>query len=132
MENNPEQAISAVILRYASGIDQRDWTLFRSCFVQDVKAYYPGFGEWHNVESFTDFMVQAHLAVGQTLHRITNIVIDLAGDRATATSYVDALLMPGEGDDKEHRGIGFYQDKFVRLADGWKIAERKFNPVKIT
>ncbi len=33
-----ERSIIAVLLRYATGIDTRDWNLFRTCFSEDFEA----------------------------------------------------------------------------------------------
>jgi ketosteroid isomerase-like protein len=49
-------------------------------------------------------------------------VVDLDGDRATGTCYVD-LRADVEG--KSMIGAGWYEDRYVRTADGWRFAARK-------
>lgn len=127
-----ERAITAVLLRYATAIDRRDWALFHSCFAADLEADYPGFGHWHDAEAITAFMAQAHAALGPTLHRLSNIVIEGEGDEAIAQSYVDALLMPGEADGQVHQAAGRYEDRLVRTAAGWKISRRRFIAVRLS
>ena len=39
-DRDAEQDIAEVIVRYATGIDTRDWDLFRTCFTDDVQADY--------------------------------------------------------------------------------------------
>jgi hypothetical protein len=88
-----KQDIAEVLVRYATGIDRRDWDLFRSCFAADCLAEYEGIGTWESADAITDFMVTAHAALGHTMHRISNIVIDVHadGDRAVARSSVDGI-----------------------------------------
>lgn len=126
-----ERAIIAVLLRYGTGIDTRNWVLFRSCFGPVFEGDYPGFGLWRSGDEITNFMAAAHEALGQTLHRMTNFVIEGDSQRATATSYVDALLMPLASDGTVHRGAGLYQDSFLCGPEGWRIARRRFVPVQI-
>ena len=122
--------IADVLLRYSSGIDRRDWDLFRRCFTSDVYAEYDDVGVWSGVDEFTNFMSVVHAGMGHTLHRITNPVIDVTGDRATARTYVDAILMASDG-----RGgigaVGFFDDDFVRTPEGWRIARRHFTMVHV-
>ena len=40
--------ISAVLVRYATAIDSRDWELFRSCFTEDCRFDYGVIGIWSN------------------------------------------------------------------------------------
>jgi ketosteroid isomerase-like protein len=122
-----ERAIVATLLRYATGIDQRDWPLFRTCFTEDAVADYPGFGQWVGARAITDFMEQAHAPMGATLHRVSNCVVAGEADVATARSYVDAVLTLPDG--TVHNATGVYQDRLVRSADGWRIAERRFQAV---
>ncbi len=126
-----ERAIVAVLLRYATGIDTRDWTLFRTCFSDDFEGDYGSFGKWRGPREITDYMRRAHAEIGPTLHRLTNFTIEESGTHVHARSYVDAMLMPVAKDGPVHRGVGMYKDQMVRTADGWKIARRVFVPVML-
>ena len=125
-----KQDIAEVLVRYATGIDRRDWDLFRSCFTSDCLAEYEGIGTWQGADAITDFMVTAHAGMGHTMHRISNIAIDVHGDgdRAVARSYVDGILMAADG-QTGFNPIGFYDDEFVRTPDGWRITHRTFTMV---
>jgi 3-phenylpropionate/cinnamic acid dioxygenase small subunit len=126
-----ERSIAAVLIAYATGIDQRDWHLLQSCFTPDCHADYGAFGKWHGAHAITAFMKEAHAICGVTLHRITNIDIRSQGGVVSVRSYVDALLMPQIAGGPIHRGIGSYDDQFVRTGNGWQIARRQFNAALI-
>jgi 3-phenylpropionate/cinnamic acid dioxygenase small subunit len=126
-----ERAIIAVLTRYGSGIDRRDWPLFRSCFSEDCIADYAGFGRWQGPDEITAYMEEAHAPLGSTLHRMTNFVIDGDNHEATARSYVDALLMPAKPEGEVHRGVGFYDDELVARDGQWRIRRRRFTAVQI-
>ena len=55
---------------------------------------------------------------------VHNHVIDLDGDRATGTCYLDLHAII---DGKRMRGMGYYEDVYVRTADGWKFQRRSLN-----
>jgi 3-phenylpropionate/cinnamic acid dioxygenase small subunit len=125
-----KQDIAEVGVRYATGIDRRDWDLFRSCLASDCLAEYEGIGTWESADAITDFMVTAHAGMGHTMHRISNIAIDVHGDgdRAVARSYVDGILMAADG-RSGFNPVGFYDDELVRTPDDWRIAHRTFTMV---
>lgn len=123
------QAITEVLVRYATGIDQRDWDRFRTCFTVDVHAEYEGLPAWDGVDAITEYMVQAHAAMGHTLHRVSNHAIEVDGSTARARTYVDAVLMAADGATGVNV-IGFYDDELVEDPDGWRIARRTFTQVR--
>ena len=129
LDASDEREITAVLLRYATGIDMRDWTLFRSCFSENFEADYGSFGKWRGPGEITEYMQAAHLAVGATMHRITNVSIWRQSGEVRARSYVDALLMPANPGGPINRGIGAYHDYLVRTGEGWRISRRTFEPV---
>jgi 3-phenylpropionate/cinnamic acid dioxygenase small subunit len=130
-ERRARQDIEDVLLRYASGIDQRDWALFRSCFADDCDADYGDIGTWQSADAITNFMQEMHDPLGPTLHRISNPVLKMNGaDEATARCYVDALVM-GPGSTSVNRVAGYYDDNLARGADGWKITRRRFTMVHL-
>jgi hypothetical protein len=126
-----EREITGVILRYATAIDTRDWLLFRGCFSADVRSEYGSFGSWNTSDQLARFMEDAHLNVGPTLHRMSNIVIIGDAGQARARTYVDALLMPLQAGGTPNRGIGYYDDELSKSVNGWKISKRVFTSVRI-
>lgn len=124
--------VEEVLIRYATGIDRRDWDLFRSCFTLDCHADYGDIGVWESADAITDFMTTAHAELGHTLHRISNVVIDVdgvgVGARAVARCYVDGVLMALDG-QSGFSPVGFYDDELVLTAAGWRIARRTFTMV---
>lgn len=129
-EYQDRQDISDLLIRYATGIDRKDWDLFRTVFTPDCRLDYGEIGSWDNVEAVTEFMDVVHAGAGYTLHRITNPVIDLDGDRATARCYVDVWVMAADNASGVN-GSGFYDDEIVRTSDGWRIARRTFTKVRL-
>ena len=124
-----ERAIHSLLLRYATGIDRRDWQLFRTCFAQDCEADYGSFGRWRGPREIAEYMEAAHRHLGPTLHRITNIVVEHCNDEVRARSYVDAVLTIPHQTGGAHRARGYYDDCLIRTAEGWQITRRKFTMV---
>jgi 3-phenylpropionate/cinnamic acid dioxygenase small subunit len=129
-EREDRQDISDLLVRYATGIDRRDWPLFRTVFTDDCELDYGEIGTWQGVDAVTEFMDKTHAMAGHTLHRLTNQAIAVDGDNATARTYIDAVIMFGDN----QAGVnawGFYDDEVVRTADGWRIARRRFTQVRV-
>jgi 3-phenylpropionate/cinnamic acid dioxygenase small subunit len=120
--------VADVLVRYATGIDRRDWELLRSCFTDDCDADYGDIGVWNGADEITAWMREAHASCGHTLHRITNQAVTSNGDGVSARSYVDALVMFADNQSGT-RATGFYDDELVATEDGWKIARRRFTMV---
>jgi 3-phenylpropionate/cinnamic acid dioxygenase small subunit len=129
-EREDRQDITDVLLRYATGIDRRDWPLFRTVFADDCELDYGEVGSWKGVDAVTEFMQQAHAMAGHTMHRLTNQVITVDGDTAEARTYVDALIMLGDNTSGVN-AAGFYDDELVRTDDGWRVARRHFTQVRV-
>jgi 3-phenylpropionate/cinnamic acid dioxygenase small subunit len=129
-EREDRQDIADVLLRYATGIDRRDWPLFRTVFTDDCQLDYGEVGSWRGVDAVTEFMQQAHALAGHTMHRLTNQVITVDGNSAQARTYVDALIMLANNNSGVN-AAGFYDDEFVRTEQGWQIARRRFIQVRV-
>ncbi|MCZ0729699.1 nuclear transport factor 2 family protein [Mycolicibacterium iranicum] len=124
------QDIRDVLIRYATGIDRRDWPLFRTVFTDDCELDYGEIGHWRGVDAVVEFMVAAHEMAGHTLHRITNQAVSVDGDAATAQAYVDALIM-SQDNTSGVNAAGFYDDELVRTDTGWRIQRRRFTTVMV-
>jgi 3-phenylpropionate/cinnamic acid dioxygenase small subunit len=129
-ELQDRQDISDLLIRYATGIDRRDWDLFRTVFTPDCQADYGQIGVWDGVEAITEFMDVVHAELGYLMHRISNIVIDLQGDTAVTRCYVDAWIMLADNASGVN-ARGFYDDEIVRTDAGWRIARRTFTSVRV-
>lgn len=131
MSHHEDRAdIIDVLVRYATGIDRRDWPLFRTAFTADCVLDYGEIGKWNGVDAVTEFMDQVHAMAGHTMHRLSNHAITVDGDTATARTYVDSLIM-AQDNSSGVSGIGFYDDDLVRTPGGWQIARRRFTAVRI-
>ena len=124
------QEVADVLMRYASGIDRRDWPALRRCFTEDCDADYGDIGHWHSADQITNWMREIHEPCGHTLHRITNTVVEPNGDGVTARAYVDAIVLGPDNQTGAH-AVGFYDDELVATDDGWKIARRRFTSVLV-
>ena len=59
---------------------------------------------------------------GRFMPFVQQHVVDVDGDRATGTCYVD---LRAEIEQKSMIGAGWYEDRYVRTAEGWRFAARK-------
>jgi hypothetical protein len=124
-------AISDTVNAYATGLDRRDWELYRSIFVKTIEMDFSSIGmrsgtykadEWVRNEKrlFAGFRA--------TQHTSTNHVHDIRGETATCTSNMQAehfvTREPDDGlDDGQDRWTigGYYINELVRTPVGWKL-----------
>jgi 3-phenylpropionate/cinnamic acid dioxygenase small subunit len=120
--------VTEVLVRYATGIDNRDWDLFRTCFTGTCDVDYGEIGHWRGVDELTEWMTQTHDQVGPTLHRISNVSVIRQAGGAKARSYVHAVVTMPDGSAAVH-AFGWYADELVEAAGSWRIARRRFTTV---
>ena len=130
VDRDTRQDVADLLVRYATGIDRRDWELFRTCFTADCEADYGEIGVWHSADEITKWMRETHEPCGHTMHRITNPAVVSSATGVAARSYVDAIVMFGDNQSGT-RATGFYDDELVATDDGWKIASRRFTMVML-
>jgi 3-phenylpropionate/cinnamic acid dioxygenase small subunit len=121
------QELFDLVVRYATGIDRRDWPLFRTCWTDDAVTDYGKVGKWDSGDAITEFMRQVHEDCGHTAHRVGNYEVHAAGDGYASRTYVDAIVMRGDN-QKGLQMLGFYDDVYRRGDDGWRISSRTFVP----
>jgi len=122
--------ISEVQLRYATGLDSRDWPLFRSCFTDEIETDFTSVfgGEPRKVSAdrWTEAARRTLSGLTATQHMITNHVITVAGDNATCVAYVQARhFLPNASGDSMQTMFGYYTNRFVRTPVGWRISACK-------
>ena len=126
--------IHDTLIRYATAIDTRDWDLLHTCFTADAVTDYGDMGTWTDRDGLVEFMVNAHVGFGPSNHLMTNFSIDIdaSGDRATASSYVHAVLVFLHDPNQSVDSIGSYRDTLVRDGDDWRISSRTFRLTRTT
>jgi hypothetical protein len=123
------QAIAEVLIRYATALDTREWKLLAACFTADAVADYGELGGVNEGLDAIESVVRSLEGFDATQHLIGNIAIDLAGDRASATCYLQAQHVVRGTEGGEGFAIGgTYRDRLVRTNDGWRIAHRTLEP----
>ena len=130
VDREVREEVAEVLVRYATGIDRRDWALFRTCFAEDCEADYGPIGTWHGAEEITEWMRSSHEPLGHTLHRITNQAVTSNGEGVAARSYVDALVLSADNKSGS-RAVGYYDDELIRTGGEWRIARRRFTMVML-
>ena len=125
-----ERAINELLLRYTAGIDTKDWTLFRSAFVSNCEATYGGEAV-HGLDALATQVQANHEHLHASLHRVTNVQIAFdGGDRASCSSYSDALLVRRDHPQGSvFHVVGTYDDDLVRTDDGWRFSRRTYRYV---
>lgn len=114
------QAIVAVIDRYATSLDAKDYERFRTCFSADAVVHY---GEALGPAEAAAYAEGVLSRYAHTQHLLGNYEIALDGDRASARTYVQASHVSAEGLIWVMGGT--YIDRFERRAGDWKIVERR-------
>ncbi len=117
--------ISDVVHRYATGLDMRDWKLFRSIFTDEIQMDFSSVGipaGPFKADHWVDDAKTLFAGFGATQHVSSNHVHDVRGDEATCVSYMKAehFVPDVQGEDRWTIG-GYYTNELVRTPEGWKI-----------
>ncbi|WP_323799765.1 nuclear transport factor 2 family protein [Parasphingorhabdus sp.] len=119
-----KQAISEVIWRYCRGMDRMDKELTLSC-------WHPGGTDDHaplfkgTAVGFVEWLWPIHAAMAATRHLVSNITVELNGDRAaTECAWFVHLRIPRGDDIYDIMGDGRYLDHFEKIGGIWAITHR--------
>jgi hypothetical protein len=117
-----KQAIAEVLYRYCHAVDRIDPDLGAMIWHDDGLALYEGIFEGTGRE-FIEFVFDQHRDCDATSHQLTNMLIEVDGEKATSQSYVTACIR-ASGVDVIVRGR--YVDSWSQRRGIWRIDERKF------
>ena len=117
--------ISDVLHRYATGLDMREWALYRSIFTDEVDIDFSSIGMPAGRVRADDWAESARVLFAgfdATQHLSANHVHNIRGDEATCTSYMRAehFVINAEGENYYTMG-GYYTNRLERTAEGWKL-----------
>lgn len=125
MTAQDQQAIRETLYRYCRGVDRMDRALTRSCWHADGSADYRGMFTG-GADALLDWMWKLHAAMETHSHQVTNVLIEVAGERAASESYVTVALRSRAGKQPARDILtrGRYVDRWSRRAGRWAIDHR--------
>jgi len=117
-------AITEQIYSYCRSVDRLDVALGHRVFHEDS---YADFGEYKGSgRGWIDYICQRHRDFLHHSHQVTNILIDLDGDRAGSEAYVTATLRARDGERLLQRQFwARYVDQWSRRDGRWAIDRRE-------
>jgi hypothetical protein len=122
-------AAADVVVAYAMALDAGDWTGFRALFEDEIDLDYSSLGSIRGVMPAQAWVDRCKLlgAFDATHHKVSNFVVDLDGDEAHVTAYVDAAHFIRQGEaDLQGFACGTYRYVLRRGPGGWKIRSCTF------
>jgi len=118
-----ELAIRDLAFRYARMVDRRDWTQVARVFAPDCVLSGEGFRMQGHAE--LDLGLRKIDMFSATQHCVHNQVTRVDGDRGTGEFYCVAYHIHERDGVPYKLDMGIrYEDRYVRTADGWRLAER--------
>jgi hypothetical protein len=121
-----KQEITEVLYRYCRGLDRMDRALADTVWHVDGTADYVGMFDG-TADGFLDWVWVQHEALYRHSHQITNILIEVDGDRAASEAYVTVALRIKAGEDRtDIVSRGRYLDRWSRRDGRWAIDARVY------
>jgi hypothetical protein len=119
------QAITDLIYRYCRSVDRLDIPLGHSIWHEDGEADYGEAVYRGSGRGVIDYVCAQHLHALHHSHQVSNIVIELDGDRAGSESYVTANLRLKRGEQLLQISVwGRYIDNWSRRNGRWGLDKR--------
>ena len=121
------EEIEQLLYRYAWMVDRRDWQLMDDVFAEGATVDYTSTGGQKGAyREMLRWLARALDSWPANLHFITNLQLEIHGDRARSRCYFlapMARLLP-DGSQEVITTAGLYLDELVRTPGGWRIAKR--------
>lgn len=120
------QAIADLIYRYCRAVDRIDAELGYSIYHEDGTADYGPTIFQGSGRGSIDHICAQHRAVKNHSHQVSNLIIELDGDKAASEAYVTATLQIDFGGQLKLVSVwGRYVDRWSRRDGRWAIDARQ-------
>ena len=133
-----KQDICELLYRYALAVDTNNFAQMAHIFTPDATFSLVGMeaAEWEwSVSEYCEFVSAIVRKCDWVMHNTTNVIVDVHGDEASATSYLSTAYGVKAGEHVAQFGVhnakpvdvqigAHYRDQLVRTAAGWRIARR--------
>lgn len=124
--------IIETVYLYATGVDTKDWVLYRTIFADEIKvdlsSVSGGAPGWTHLsaDEWTAGLVDIFDGIESSQHAMSNPRVEIDGDVARCVMYVQAehYFKNDQGDDFWTVG-GYYTNDLVRAGDEWKLTTVK-------
>jgi hypothetical protein len=118
-------AIIEQIYRYCRSVDRLDVPLGHRVFHPDATVAFPTYEG--TGRGWIDFICEEHRKFLHHSHQVTNIVLELAGEKAGSEAYVTATLRSREDDGRilQRQFWARYVDRWSKRAGRWAIDARE-------
>ena len=120
-------AITDKIYRYSRSVDRIDPEIGYTVWHEDGTADYGEDIYQGSGRGFIDWCCESHRNALTHSHQMTNVIIDLDGDRATSETYaIVTVRFKGRGDGTviQYMAWSRYLDKWSRRGGEWAIDDR--------
>lgn len=114
------EAIQQLKYRYLRTLDLKRWAEFEACFLPEATGDYAGL-QFADRDALVSYM-RENLGEGLiSMHHVHHPEIVVDGDEARGTWYLeDRVIVPDF--DFVLEGAAFYDDRYVRTPEGWRVA----------
>ncbi len=126
-----ERAITRQLYHYCRGVDRMDLPLTRACWHVDGTADYVGMFQGA-ADALLDWMWKLHAAMQSHSHQLTNILIEIDGDKAASETYATVVLRTRGEVATDIFVRGRYLDRWSRSDGTWAIDHRIHVPDHMT
>jgi uncharacterized protein (TIGR02246 family) len=124
-------AITELKARYCRCLDSKDWAGYAAVYAEDAVLDTTGSGG-ARVEGRAALVAYVRSSISEdtiTTHHVHAPEITVDGDTATAIwAMQDRNIWPT---GRKLLGFGHYHERYVRMADGWRIAESKLTRINM-
>ena len=133
MSAEDKLAVAECVYRYATGVDTRDWAMYRSLFADEVEidfsSYDPGLlPVTVAADDWVAGMKPLFGGLAVTQHMMSNPLVELEGDSAQITMYVRAHhVFDPQDPDSYYTVGGYYRNRLVRERGNWKLVRVNLN-----
>jgi hypothetical protein len=118
------QEITDALVAYCWGLDFGDWELMRGVFTPDATLSTAS-DSVEGADAIVDLMQRSRSRFAKTQHLLTNVRIEIEGDRASSTSYVVGFDVRDTNPEQLVRIVGTYHDHLSRTDGRWLIDRRE-------
>lgn len=118
-------ALQDVMLKYAAGVDERDFDLYASCFLENVEIVDFGETPISGRDEWVEYVKVALNSYGPTQHMLGPQLATIDGDSAHCRTDVQALHYLKQPEGEILTLWATYETDMVRTDEGWKISKHR-------